>query len=121
MKKYLESHEWAEKEGELVVIGISDHAQSELSDVVFVDLPAVGKVLVAGKSFMAVESVKAASDIYAPVSGTVTSVNEKLKDHPEIVNQSAETEGWLVKVKPSELGELDKLLAEDAYKKTLAH
>ncbi|MBN8217005.1 MAG: glycine cleavage system protein GcvH [Spirochaetes bacterium] len=121
MKQYLESHEWAEKEGDLVVVGISDHAQSELSDVVFVDLPAVGKVLAAGKSFMAVESVKAASDIYAPVSGTITAVNAALKDNPEIVNQSAEKDGWLVKVKPSDPAELGKLLSEETYRKSLAH
>lgn len=116
MKRFLKSHEWAEKRDAEIVIGITDHAQSELSDVVFVDLPAVGKVLESGKSFMAVESVKAASDIYAPVSGTVVAVNEALKDSPEKVNQSAEAEGWLVRVKPSKPSEFDSLLDEAAYK-----
>lgn len=119
MKRFLKSHEWAEKQGTEVVIGITDHAQSELSDVVFVDLPQVGKVLEKGKSFMAVESVKAASDIYAPMSGKVVAVNDALKDSPEKVNQAAESDGWLVRISPSNPGEFDGLLSEADYKATL--
>ena len=119
MTKYLKSHEWARREGDLVIVGITDHAQSELSDVVFVDLPAVGKTVTAGKSFMAVESVKAASDIYAPVSGTVEAVNEALKSAPELVNQKAETDAWMVKIKLTSPAEFDTLLDRDAYLATL--
>jgi len=121
MTKYLKSHEWVKLEGKIATVGITDHAQSELSDVVFVDLPEVGKSVQKEKSFMAVESVKAASDIYAPMSGKVVEVNDSLRENPEKVNQAAETEGWLVKIEVSNPGEFDGLLTESEYKASSGH
>jgi glycine cleavage system H protein len=121
MKKFLSSHEWASLEQGVITVGISNHAQDALSDVVFVDLPSVGKKVTKEKSFMAVESVKAASDIYAPMSGEVIAVNEALKDSPEKVNQDAEGEGWLVKIRVSDEKEFVTLLDENGYKATLTH
>ncbi len=113
--KFMESHEWARKEGDVFVIGISDHAQDALSDVVFVELPAVGDTVTKGEVFGVVESVKAASDLYAPVSGEVVAVNEALEDSPEIINNDAFGEGWLIKVAPSNPAEWDELMTPDAY------
>ncbi len=113
--KFMESHEWARKEGDVFVIGISDHAQDALSDVVFVELPAVGDTVTKGEVFGVVESVKAASDLYAPVSGEVVAVNEALEDSPEIINSDAFGEGWLIKVAPSNPAEWDELMTPDAY------
>jgi len=113
--KFMESHEWARKEGDVFVIGISDHAQDALSDVVFVELPAVGDTVTKGEVFGVVESVKAASDLYAPVSGEVVAVNEALEDSPEIINSDAFGEGCLIKVAPSNPAEWDELMTPDAY------
>ncbi len=118
MKKYSKTHEWVEVlEGSKARIGISNHAQEELGDIVYVDLPEVGKEIKKGEEFMSIESVKAAEDIYAPVSGKVVAVNEKLSDTPELVNQDAEGEGWLVEVELSDPSELDDLMTEEEYKK----
>lgn len=115
--KYMPSHEWARLEEDgTVTIGISDHAQDALGDVVFVETPEVGSELAAGDEAGVVESVKAASDIYAPVSGEVIAVNESLEDAPESVNESPYDEGWMFRVKPSDTGELDKMLDADAYR-----
>jgi len=115
--KYLESHEWLRVESDgSVTIGISDHAQSALGDLVFVEVPAVGRKLKAGESFAVVESVKAASDVYSPVSGEVIAVNESLSGAPELINSSPYGEGWLMKVRPSDKTELNKLLDATAYK-----
>ncbi|MCW8126758.1 glycine cleavage system protein GcvH [Microbulbifer halophilus] len=115
--KYMPSHEWARLEEDgTVTIGISDHAQDALGDVVFVETPEVGTELAAGDEAGVVESVKAASDIYAPVSGEVIAVNESLEDAPESVNESPYDEGWMFRVKPSDTGELDKMLDADAYR-----
>jgi glycine cleavage system H protein len=114
-RKYAESHEWAKLEGDLVVIGISDYAQDQLGDVVFVELPNVGASVAAGKTFGVVESVKAASDVYAPISGAVAEINESLKEHPETVNKDAFNAGWFIKVRPSNSAELDKLLDAATY------
>ena len=119
MKKFLASHEWAELNAGVITVGISDHAQDALSDVVFVDLPAVGKKVTKEKSFMAVESVKAASDIYAPMTGEVIEVNEALKDSPEKVNQDPEGSGWLVKIRVTDETEFSGLLEQAAYQATL--
>ncbi len=119
-RKYAESHEWAKPEGELVVVGVSDYAQSQLGDVVFVELPAVGKALEAGKAFGVVESVKAASDVYAPVSGTVAAINDALNADPALVNKDAFGAGWFIKIKPSNPADLEKLLDAATYEKKIA-
>ena len=115
--KYMPSHEWTKVEGDIATVGITDHAQEQLGDVVFVDLPEVGAVFAQHDSFGAVESVKAASDIYSPVSGEVVEVNEALNDDPSAVNTAAETDGWMVKIKLSDPGELDGLMDAAAYAK----
>ncbi len=114
--KYQESHEWARVEGDLVVIGISDYAQDELGDVVFVELPEVGTSLKKGDAFGVVESVKAASDLYLPAGGDVVEVNEVLKDNPEKVNEAPFGDGWIIKVKATDTSELDSLMDAAAYK-----
>ena len=113
--KYTEEHEWVLAEGDLVSIGISDFAQDQLGDVVFVELPEVGDRVEAGKAFGVVESVKAVSDIYAPVSGEVVEVNSELPDAPETVNNSPYDDGWMIRVKPDDLSELDELMDAAAY------
>lgn len=114
--KYQESHEWARLEDDLVVVGISDYAQDELGDVVFVELPEVGTVLKKGDAFGVVESVKAASDLYMPAGGEVAEVNEALKDTPEKVNEAPFGDGWIVKIKGSDTAELEGLMDAAAYK-----
>ncbi|TFF42986.1 glycine cleavage system protein GcvH [Pseudomonas sp. RIT623] len=114
--RFAESHEWARLEADgTVTVGISDHAQEALGDVVFVELAEVGKVFAAGDAAGVVESVKAASDIYAPVGGEVIAVNEELSDAPELLN-SEPYESWIFKLKPSDKSELDKLLDAAGYK-----
>jgi len=113
--KYAKTHEWVRVEGDIAVIGITDHAQNELTDVVYVETPAVGAHLEAGKECAVVESVKAASDIYAPVSGDVVAVNEELSSAPELLNQDPYGKGWMFKVKMSDSGELNELLSPDDY------
>lgn len=115
--KFLSSHEWVrvEADGETAVIGITDHAQELLGDVVFVEVPEEGSELAAGDEAGVVESVKAASDIFAPVSGEVIAINEALEDAPETVNSEPYDDGWFFKVKMSDTGELDGLLDADAY------
>jgi glycine cleavage system H protein len=115
--KYLSSHEWVrlEDDGETAVIGITDHAQELLGDVVFVELPEVGTELSAGDEAGVVESVKAASDIYSPVTGEVLEINERLEEEPEIVNSEPYEDGWFFKVKLSDVTELESLLDADAY------
>ncbi len=100
--RYTKTHEWFRVEGEQVVVGITDHAQAELTDVVFVDLPAVGKEVRAEQAALVVESVKTVSDVYAPFSGTITEVNSALVSKPELVNQDPYGSGWLFKLRPSE-------------------
>ncbi|MFL6588418.1 MAG: glycine cleavage system protein GcvH [Luteimonas sp.] len=114
--KFLKSHEWVRIEGDgKVTIGISDHAQGLLGDLVYVELPAVGDDIQAGTGVAVVESVKAASDVYAPVSGTITAVNEALADKPETINEDAYGEGWLFVVELSEPDQLNELLTPDEY------
>jgi len=117
VKKFVKTHEWVKVDGKLAVVGISNHAQEKLGDVVYVDLPQVGKVVKKGEVFMSVESVKAASDIYAPVSGKIVEVNEKLSNQPELINKDAEGEGWLVKIEMTNPDELSDLLDEEAYRR----
>jgi glycine cleavage system H protein len=114
--KFLKSHEWARLEDNgNVTVGISEHAQAQLGDLVYVELPAVGDHIDAGNGAAVVESVKAASDVYSPVSGTVVSVNEALSDNPEIINGDAWGDGWIYVIKPSKPAELDDLLSPDDY------
>ena len=112
--KYSESHEWVKVEGNVAVIGVSDFAQKEMGDITYVDLPEVGDEVVAGEEFGALESVKAASDLFAPVSGEVIEVNEELADTPEKVNEDAYA-SWIIKVEMSDESELDALLNAAAY------
>ncbi len=114
--RYTETHEWVSLNGNNAVIGVTDHAQKEISDVVFVELPKAGKKVQAKDSVMVVESVKAAFDIYAPMSGTVTKANEKLSGKPELVNQSPLGDGWLYELECSDPSQFDKLLTEAQYK-----
>jgi glycine cleavage system H protein len=118
--KYLDSHEWARLESDgTVTIGISDHAQSALGDLVYVEVPEIGKALTKGGAAAVVESVKAASDVYSPVSGEVIAANESLGSAPELVNQDPYGQGWLFKIKPSNATELNQLLDAQAYGKVV--
>ena len=113
--KYAKSHEWVRVAGDLATVGITDHAQHELTDVVFVELPAVGRQVKAGEPCAVVESVKTASDIYAPVSGTVLEVNSAVVDNPALVNTAPHTDGWFYKIKLSNPAEAGALLSPDQY------
>ena len=118
--RYLDTHEWVRNEGDgIATIGITDYAQDSLGDVVFIELPEEGRVLSAGEESAVVESVKAASDIYAPVSGEVIAVNEALADEPEAVNNSPYGDGWFYKVRMSDPAELDELLDADGYREVV--
>jgi len=118
--KYTAEHEWVLVEGDLAVIGITDFAQDSLGDVVFVELPEVGTEVTTGKAFGVVESVKAVSDVYAPVSGTVEESNVELPDAPEILNTSPYGDGWMIKIRMSDPGELDGLMDAAAYQAHIA-
>jgi len=113
--RYTKNDEWIRVEGDIVVIGITDYAQHHLSDIVYVELPAEGDELSQGDSIAVVESVKAAADVYAPVSGEVVAINEVLDDSPELVNDDAFGEAWFFKVTPSDISELDALMDQAAY------
>jgi len=113
--KYSKEHEWVRLEGETAVIGISDHAQDELGDVVYVELPEVGRGLKQDETFGVVESVKAVSDVYTPLSGEIAEVNTKLGDEPELINNAPYGDGWIIKLKTSDLGEMDGLMDAAAY------
>ncbi|MDN3702177.1 glycine cleavage system protein GcvH [Vibrio artabrorum] len=114
--KFADSHEWVKDNGDgTVTIGISEHAQELLGDVVFVDLPDTDDEIEAGESFSLVESVKAASDIYAPISGEIVEINEELEDSPELINEEPYEGGWIVKVKMSDPSELDNLKDAEEY------
>lgn len=115
--KFTKDHEYIRLEGDIATIGITDHAQRQLGDVVFVELPAVGKAVAAGKETGVVESVKAASDVYAPVSGEITAVNPDLEGTPGLVNEDAMGKGWFWKMRVTNKAELDGLMDEAAYRK----
>jgi glycine cleavage system H protein len=115
-KRYTEDHEWVMVSGDEAVVGISNHAQEQLGDIVFIELPDVGKTLVKGKDAAVVESVKAASEIYAPADGTVLEVNAALNDEPGKVNSAAEGDGWFFKMKLSDPAQVADLMDETAYK-----
>ncbi len=114
--KYTEDHEWLKSEGDVYVIGVSAHAAEQLGDVVFVELPEVGKTFAKGDEMAVVESVKAASDVYAPISGDVVEVNNAIVDEPAKVNEDPQGAAWFVKIKPSNPAEIDALMDEGAYK-----
>ncbi len=116
---YTRDHEWLRTEGEEATVGITDYAQSELGDIVYIELPEVGVDVVQGKTFGAVEAVKAAADLFAPVSGEVTAVNGSLDQSPELINQSPYDDGWLIKVRLAKPGEVETLLSADDYRKLI--
>jgi glycine cleavage system H protein len=113
--RYTEDHEWVKSEGETVKAGISDYAQDQLGDIVFVELPRIGDSFQKGQEFGTVESVKAVSELYMPVGGEVTEINTAIEDAPELVNTSPYQEGWMIVIKPDDPGELDSLMDRSAY------
>ena len=117
--RYLKTHEWARIEGDEIVCGISDHAQAAMNDLVYVELPQVGATYKAGEAFGVVESVKAASDVYMPVSGTITAVNSRLESAPETINKDPYQAGWMIRIKPDNLADLDNLMDAAAYEQML--
>ena len=117
--KYMESHEWAKSEGDIIIVGVSDYAQQEIQDVVYVELPEIGQELEQKKEFGVIESVKAAFDIYAPASGEVFEINEELEDSPECINEDPYGAGWIIKIRLSDPSELDNLLSVDEYQAKL--
>jgi glycine cleavage system H protein len=117
--RYTKEHEWIQVDGKVGTVGITDYAQDSLGDIVFVDLPKVGDSIEAGKTFGSVESVKAVSDLFAPVSGTVTAINEELKDAPEKINSDANTT-WMLKVELSDAKQVDGLLSAADYEKFIS-
>ena len=118
-KKYTKEHEWVEINGDIATVGITNHAQESLGDIVFIELPSVGKSVNAKDEICVVESVKAASDIYAPIDGEILEVNNNLDGDASIINQDAENTGWIFKMKVSNPSQYDDLMTEDDYKKFL--
>lgn len=114
--RYTRDHEWAKTEADVVTVGITDYAQGELGDIVYVELPTVGAETSQGESFGTIEAVKAVSDMFAPVSGEVIEVNENLNENPEIINQDPYGKGWIIKIKMSDESELSNLLSPEDYK-----
>ncbi|MFW2764401.1 glycine cleavage system protein GcvH, partial [Acinetobacter baumannii] len=119
--KYARTHEWVKIEGDLVITGITDHAQDELGDLVYVETPEVGSQVTAGEQAGVVESVKTASDIHAPVSGTVVEVNTDLEDDPDFVNEDPYGKGWIYKIKPDNIADVEKLLTNAEYEACLLY
>ena len=118
--RFTDDDEWVRSAGDEVVVGVTDFAQSQLGDIVFVELPTVGATTEAGISFGTIESVKAVSDLFAPISGEVVAINEALTDKPELVNESCYETGWLIRLRPSNPSELTALLDAAAYRKSVA-
>ena len=117
--KYTDTHEWLRLKGDTAIIGITDHAQTELTDIVFVELPEVGKEVKKGEELCIVESVKSVSEIYSPVSGKIVNVNEKLEDAPEAINEKPYDDGWLVELEIKDKSEIDTLLDAESYENLL--
>jgi glycine cleavage system H protein len=117
--RYAESHEWIKASGDTARIGITDYAQDQLGDIVFVELPDVGESFEKGAEFGTVESVKAVSELYLPVSGEIVAINEALEDAPELINNTPFSDGWMIEVKLADSSELDALMDKDAYLSTL--
>ncbi len=118
--RYTKDHEWAKRDGDLVVVGITDYAQGELGDVVFVELPAVGRKVAAGESFGTIEAVKTVSELYAPLAGEVVAVNGDIAGEPALVNGSPYDKGWMIKLRPAAASDYDALLDAKAYSSLLA-
>lgn len=118
--KYAKSHEWLRVEGDTAVVGITDHAQNELTDVVFAELPDVGREVAAGEACAVVESVKTAGDVYSPVSGEIIEINEALADNPALINESPFEDGWFFKIKLSKPEEADSLMGAEDYKSLIS-
>ncbi|MFD2045131.1 glycine cleavage system protein GcvH [Ornithinibacillus salinisoli] len=116
---YSEEHEWVKKEGDKVRIGITDFAQDELGDIVFVELPEVGEEIEADEPFGSVESVKTVSELYAPLSGKIVEINEELEDSPELVNESPYEKAWMIVIEPSDESEYDDLLSAEQYQEVI--
>ncbi len=116
MRYYTDEHEWIDVEGDIATVGITEYAQGQLGDIVFVELPEVGALIEQGKDAAVVESVKAASDVYAPITGEITEVNPALEEDPALVNSAPEDGGWFFKMTITDPGELDALMDEDGYK-----
>lgn len=116
---YTEDHEYCKIDGDIATIGVSEYAQEQLGDITYVELPAIGDSFSKGDSLGVIEAVKAASDIYSPVSGEVVEINEDLEDNPELVNSECYKGGWIIKIKMSDPSELDGLMKADAYKATI--
>ena len=117
--RYAEDHEWARSEGETVRVGLSDYAQDQLGDIVYVELPEVGATYEKGQEFATVESVKAMAELYMPIGGEILAVNTALEQSPDLVNKSPYSDGWLIEARPSNPTELDKLMTKDVYLETL--
>lgn len=117
--RYSKEHEWVRLEGRSATVGITDYAQGQLGDIVYVELPPPGEILTQFETFGVVESVKAASDLYAPLSGEVLEVNGELSDHPQFVNEDPYGKGWMIKIEPSDTSELDNLLTAEGYEEHL--
>jgi glycine cleavage system H protein len=117
--KYTKTHEWLKVKGNNATVGITDHAQAELTDIVYVELPSVGKAVKKGEELCVVESVKSVSEIYAPVSGKIVGVNKKLEDSPETINKSPYGDGWLVELEIKDKSEVNSLMDAKSYKKTI--
>jgi len=113
--KYTAEHEWAKIEGDTMTVGITEYAQGELGDIVFVEFPTVGDEITKDESFGTIEAVKAVSDLYAPITGTVVAINEALADAPDAINSDPYGEGWMIKIKIADAAELDSLLSSDQY------
>jgi len=120
-RRYLQTHEWHKAEGDLIVIGITDYAADELTDITFVSLPKIGEKLAAGDRFGEVESVKATSDLYCGVEGTVVAVNTELNNQPGLVNSDAYGKGWMIKIKPARPGDINQLLSMEDYLRKTGH
>lgn len=118
--KYHKEHDWARIEGDVATLGVTDYAQESLGDIVYIELPEVGAEVSAGVSYAEIESVKAVSDVFAPVSGTVIEANDEVVDAPELINESPYEDGWLIKIKLSDPGEADDLMSAEAYEEMLA-
>lgn len=117
--KYTNEHEWIRLEGDIAYVGITDYAQQQLGDIVFIDVPTEGETLEKGETFGTVEVVKTVSDLFLPIGGEILEVNPQLEEHPELVNQDPYGEGWIIKLKPTDAGEMDELLDAAAYKEII--
>ncbi len=119
--KYTEDHEWIRKEGNIAYVGVTDYAQSELGDVVFVEIETVGETLSKGEAFGTIEAVKTVSDSYMPVSGTIVEKNEKLDAQPDLINKDPYGDGWMIKIEMTNPSEYDELLSPEQYKELIGH